>query len=200
VRAAGVGRTLSGVSMKAAVRRSGGNVWRPTRKTHVANTVGGLVLLALTVWLLLDDGPLSIKDTIVFLIGDVVLVIAVPTALFRWRIVLEKDELLFVFLRVRRLAVRDIVEAKCIAGRGVVFVSRDGSDESTCMVANGAWAHRRASPTRADLLARAVLCAAAEARGEVPPVDYRLPPATGFRRVAIRGGIVGFLAGLFLGN
>jgi hypothetical protein len=45
-----------------------------------------------------------------------------------------------------------------------------------------------------------VLCAAATARGEVPPVGYRLPPVSGLKRAAIEGGIASFVIGAFLGD
>jgi hypothetical protein len=162
--------------------------------------VVGLAFVATASWLLFGGGPLSLRDRIEFTAGDLVALVVLPVALFRWRLVLERDELAFVFLRVRRVALRDIVEAKCVAGRGLVFVRGDGSDESTQLVSNSAWGHRRKRPTRADLIARTVLCAAAESRGEAPPVDYRLPPLSGLRRASIRGFIAAILIGTFLSD
>ena len=185
---------------EARVRRSGDNLWRPSFGLRAAYLLVGLAFLAATVWLALDGGPLSSKDLVEFSVADLVVVVGLPIVLFRWRLVLEADELILVFVRVRRLAVREIVEAKCVAGRGLVFVCKDGSEQSFGALGNTAWGHRRKDPTRTDLAARQVLSAAATARGEAPPVDYRVPPLSGLKRAAIKGGIVAFVIGLFLGD
>ena len=101
--------------------------------------------------------------------------------------VLDRDELSFVCVRVRRLAVRDLVDARCVAKEGLVFVCRDGTAEAFGALGNTAWGNRRTSPTRSDLVARTVLCAAARAPGEVPPTDFRLGPLRGGKRAAVEG-------------
>jgi hypothetical protein len=185
---------------EAPVRRSGDNIWRPSLWARAAYLLLGLAFLAGTVWLATDGGPLTPKDMVEFSTGDLLVLVGLPIVLFRWRMVLEPDELIFVFFRERRQCLREIVEAKCVARRGLVFVCKDGSDQSFAALGNTVRGHRRKNPTRTDLAARAVLCAAATARGEVPPVDYRLPPMSGLKRAAIEGGIAGFVIGLFLGD
>lgn len=175
-------------------------MWRPSFGLRAAYSLLGLAFLTGTVWLASDRGPLSSKDLVEFCVTDLVVVVGLPIVLFRWRLVLEADELIFVFIRVRRLPLGEIVQAKCVARRGLVFVCRDGSDQSFGALGNTAWGHRRKHPTRADLAARTVLCAAAAARGEIPPVDYRLPPLSGVKRAAIEGGIAAFVIGLFIGD
>jgi hypothetical protein len=159
----------------------------------------GAAFLAGTTWLA-SEGGLSVRDKIAFGSADVAAVTLLPIVFFRWRMVLESDDLYLVFLRARRLALREIVEAKSVPGDGLTFALSDGRTESFAAVANSAWGHRRRTPTRADLAARAVLCAAARARGEVPPMDYRLPPLRGLKKSAVEGGIWATIVGLFLGN
>lgn len=156
----------------------------------------GAFLVGGSTWMLSESGPMSVGSLLKFGLADLATLLVLPVALLRWRLVLEPDELILVFLRVRRLPLQDIVEAKCVAGRGLVFVCRNGVEESTQLVGNTAWAHRRKRPTRADLLARAVLCAAADARGDAPPVDYRLAPTSGLKRAALKGGLVALIIGL----
>ena len=182
------------------MRRFGENVWRPSVASRAAYLLLGLAFLAGTAWLASDGGPLSPRDLVMFAVGGLIAVIGLPIVLFRWRMVLEPDELLLVFVRVRRLPLREIVGAKCVAKQGLVFVREDGSEESFAALGNTAWAHRRAKPTPGDLAARAVLCAAARVRGEVAPVDFRLGPVSGIRRAAVEGGIAAFVIGLFLGE
>lgn len=181
------------------VRRTGDNVWRPGATLRLAWLVLGVAFLAGTGWLA-SDGALSLRDKVLFGAADVAAVTPLPVVLFRWRMVLEADALYLVFLRVRRVPVRDIVDAKAVPKDGLTFVLRDGQTESFGALGNTAWGHRRASPTRADLAARAVLRAAAEARGEEPPGDYRLTPMRGLRKAAIEGGIWAAIVGLLIGN
>ena len=83
---------------------------------------------------------------------------------------------------------------------GLTFVLSDGREESFGAVGNSAWGHRKKTATRADLAARAVLCAAATALGEVPASDYRLPPMKGLRKAAIEGGIWAAIVGFLLSS
>jgi hypothetical protein len=158
-----------------------------------------VALLAGTAWLA-SGGGLSFRDRIVFGAADVAAVTLLPVVFFRWRMVLDSDDLYLVFLRARRLAVREIVEAKSVPRDGLTFILTDGRTESFAAVANTAWGHRSTTPTRADLAARAVLCAAARARGEAPPTDYRLPPMRGLKKAALEGGIWAAIVSLFVGN
>lgn len=73
-----------------------------------------------------ESGSLLFKDMVEFSVGDLVVVVGLPIVLFRWRMVLESDELSFVFVRVRRLTSRELVEAKCIAGGGWSSSARTG--------------------------------------------------------------------------
>jgi hypothetical protein len=191
---------VTAVFIKVSESPTGGTVWRPNLAGNLVNGVGGLAFLALLLWMLLDGGPLSMKQTILSVLGVVFLVVAVPPAVFRWRLVLERDELLLVFLTTRRLPLQEIVEARSDRGGGLVFICRDGSRESTSLLSNGLRSHRRANPTAADLAARAVLCAAAEARGEFPPRDFRLPPVRLSKKSVVRAGVFAFVLGLFLGE
>lgn len=181
------------------VRRAGDNIWRPSVGLRFSWLLIGAAFLAGTAWLA-SEGGLSLRDKIAFGAADVAAVTVLPIVFFRWRMVLDSDDLHLVFLRTRRLAVREIVEAKSVPGDGLTFVLSDGRTESFAAVASSAWGHRRTTPTRADLAARAVLCAAALARGEVPPMNYRLPPMRGLKKPAIEGGIWAAIVGLFLGN
>ncbi len=45
-----------------------------------------------------------------------------------------------------------------------------------------------------------MLCAAASARGEVPPSDYRSPPMMGLRRAVIEGGVWALIVGFHFGS
>lgn len=181
------------------VRRSGENVWRPPVGVLIMSVGLGAAALLLTYWLYSTGEPLSLRDRIVFPACDLMAVVLVPVAVLRWRVVLEPDELIFVFLRVRRLALREIVDARCVANRGLVFVCRDGSEEATELLGNSFRGHRRVRPTRSDLAARTVLCAAARLRGESPPYDFRLGPIAGRKEAMIEGGIWALIVGIFLG-
>ena len=181
------------------VRRAGDNIWRPSVGLRLSWLLMGAAFLAGTAWLA-SEGGLSLRDKIAFSAADVAAVTVLPIVFFRWRMVLDNDHLCLVFVRARRLAVREIVEAKSVPGDGLTFVLSDGRTESFAAVANNAWGHRRRTPTRADLAARAVLCAAARARGDVPPMNYRLPPMRGLKKAAIEGGIWAAIVGLFVGN
>lgn len=181
------------------VRHAGDNIWRPSVGLRLTWLLLGAVLLAGTAWLA-SDGELSLKDEIMFGTGDISAVILLPVVLFRWRMVLDRDAVYFVFLRVRRVPVEEIVDAKTVPREGLTFVLRNGRRESFGALANSAWGHRRETPTRADRAARVVLCAAAAARGEVPPADFRLPPMRGLKRAAVEGGIWAAIVGLFVSN
>lgn len=181
------------------VRRLGDNIWRPSVGLRLAWLLLGTALLVGTAWLA-SDGELSIKDKVMFGTGDIGAVTLLPVVLFRWRMVLDCDAVYFVFLRVRRVPVEEIVEAKTVPRDGLTFVLRNGREESFGALANSAWGHRRETPTRADRAAGAVLSAAAAARGEAPPADFRLPPMRGLRRAAIEGGIWAAIVGLFVSN
>lgn len=157
------------------------------------------VFLVGTSWLA-ARGPLSLRDGIVFGCADIAFVALSPVVLFRWRMVLDSDALSLVFLRVRRMEVRTIVEAKVVPREGLTFVLDDGGTESFGALGHNAWAHRRKTATRADLAARAVLAAAAAARGEDPPAAYRLPPMRGMRRAMVEDGILALVVGLVAGN
>jgi hypothetical protein len=180
------------------VRWSGGGVWRPSPGLRLAGLVIGVLFVGTTVWLYADGEVLSNRDVLLFGVADVVAVVVLPIVLFRWRLVLEDDELVRVFFRVRRLPLHQVVEARNVSRQGLTFVTADAQQMSFGGLGNSAWGHRRSRPGRADLVARAVLCAAAAARGEEPPVDYRLPPMSGLWAAIIEGGIwgaiVGFLA------
>jgi hypothetical protein len=181
------------------VRRSGPGVWRPGPGTRAGYLLVGLGLLLGSLWLA-THGPISTGHRVEYVVVDLAIVLGLPVVLLRWRLVLEQDELVLVFVRARRLDLREIVAARCVAKQGLVFVCADGSEHSFAGLGNSAWGHRRRHPTRADLAARAVLCAAATARGEVPPVDFRLPPLSGRLQAALEGGVVAFLLGLVLGD
>lgn len=181
------------------VRRHGEHIWRASGGLQIAWLVVCLAFLAGTTSLHAHGG-LSTKQTVLYAVSDVCIVIFLPVMRFRWRMVLDPDELVFVFLRVRRLPLAEIVEAKSVVRQGLVFVCKDGTEESFGALANSARAHRRDTPTKADLAARTVLCAAARVRGEPAPVDYRLPPLSGVRRAALEGGVVAFILGLFLSD
>ncbi|MGZ4524230.1 MAG: hypothetical protein ACXVXO_12570 [Mycobacteriaceae bacterium] len=120
------------------MRRSGDNVWRPSFGNRAVALLVGLAWLAGTTWLA-QSGPASPKEMIEAAVGDLFVLIALPIALFRWRMVLEYDELVCVFIRVRRLNLREIVDAKCVAKQGLVFVCKDGSEHSFGAVGNGRW-------------------------------------------------------------
>ncbi|WP_300680451.1 hypothetical protein [Nocardioides sp.] len=179
---------------------TGGVVWRPSLPAKVLTGLLGLVGGTACAWLLLTGDDQSLKDQGLQALCVIAALVAVPPAVFRWRVVLERDELLFVFLSTRRLPVRDIVQATCSSGDGVAFVCADGRSESTSLVGNGLWSHRRTKPTDADLMARTVLCAAAEARGEAPPTEFRLPPVRLTKRQLLRGGVFAFLFGAFFSD
>lgn len=182
------------------MRRYGDDVWRPSPGLRASYLLIAAAFLVGTTWLYLGGDVLSLRDKVMFSVADLSAVSLLPLILFRWRLVLDRDELSFVFVRVRRLAVRDIVDAKCVAKEGLVFVCSDGTTESFGALGNTAWGHRRTSPTRSDLVARKVLCAAATARGDVPPSDFRLGPLRGVKRAAVEGGIAAFVLGLILGE
>ncbi|WP_182377175.1 hypothetical protein [Nocardioides sp. WS12] len=138
------------------------------------------------------------KERILYGTGAVTLLSLLPVVLFRWRIVVERDDLLLVFLRVRRVSLKEVVEAKSVAREGLVFVCRDGSEHSFGGLGNSAWAHRRKWPTHTDLVARDVLQAAAGARGEEGPLDYRLPPVRGLMAAAMQWSVGAAIVGFFL--
>jgi hypothetical protein len=179
---------------------TGDIVWRPSLVADLLNGVGGLACLAGVTWLLLAGGPLSVVQEIACVLGGISLVVAVPPAVLRWRLVLERDELVFVFLTTRRLPLREIVDVKSAGNDGLVFTCSDGTQESTSLLGNGLRSHRRANPTQSDLAARAVLCAAARARGEVPPTDFRLPPVKLTKRSLAGGFVLAFVVSLLLGG
>ncbi|KAA1422222.1 hypothetical protein FE697_013715 [Mumia zhuanghuii] len=181
------------------VRSTGDNIWRPSPGHRLSGLLVGAAFLAGTTWLA-SNGELSLKDKILFGAADITLVILLPVMLFRWRMVLDRDAVTFVFLRVRRVPIEEIVDAKTVPRDGLTFVLRDGGQESFAGLANSAWGHRRTTPTRADNAAREVLCAAAAARGEIPPADFRLPPMRALKRAAVEGGIWAALVALFVGN
>jgi hypothetical protein len=179
---------------------TGDIVWRPSLTAKLLHGLGGPACLALVMWMLFAGGPLSVLQEITCVLVGISLVVAVPPSVLRWRLVLERDELVFVFLTTRRLPLREIVDVKSAGNSGLVFTCSDGTQESTSLLGNGLRSHRRANPTQSDLAARAVLCAAARARGEVPPVDFRLPPVKLSKRSLTRGVVVGFVLSLFLGG
>jgi len=181
------------------VRRTGDNIWRPGVTLRLAWLVTGAALMAGTLWLV-ADGDLSRIQLLTFAAATLVGVVLLPVVLFRWRMVLERDELLLVFLSVRRLPLSEVVGAKMIAREGLTFVCEGGREESFGALGNTAWGHKSEVPTRADLAARTILIAAAEARGEVPPLDYRLPPMGGLKKAALRVGIWTAIVSLILGD
>ena len=181
------------------VRRDGENVWRPSARARLAWVLLATVFLTGTTWLAMN-GPLSLKDGILFGCADIAFISLSPVVLFRWRMVLDSEVVSLVFLRVRRIELGRIVEAKVVPREGLTFVLDDGSTESFGALGNNAWAHRRKAASRADLAARAVLVAAAAARGEEPPVEYRLPPMKGLKRAAVEDGIWALVVGLIVGN
>ncbi|BBH18624.1 hypothetical protein Back2_29110 [Nocardioides baekrokdamisoli] len=174
-------------------------VWRPSVGSRAALTLTGIVLLGATITLAIT-GPMTTKSWLIFTLGDCAWIVGIPVVLFRWRLVLSATELSMVFLRTRRIPVRDIVEVKCVARQGLVFVTRNGHEESFGAFGNSIWSQKRSTPSKADLVAREVLRAAAVARGEEPDLDYRLPPITGLKRAAIEGGIWAAIVGIFLGS
>ncbi len=180
------------------VRRSGENLWRPSLGSRVLTATLALLLGVGYVWSLSEG--LTLGKHLYYGALATFGAVTVPVVLFRWRLVLEPDELIRVFLRVRRVPIRDIVAAKVVPREGFVFVCADGSELSFGALGNSPWSYRRAEPTRADLVARAVLCAAARQRGEEPPLDFRLPPPTGFVRAAIEVGIWAAVIGLVTGG
>ncbi|WP_207024801.1 hypothetical protein [Phycicoccus sp. DTK01] len=181
------------------VRRHGVNVWRPSVRARLSWVLLVTVFLVGTTSLAMS-GPLPTKDGLLFACADIAFISLSPVVLFRWRMVLGSDVVSLVFLRVRRIELRRIVEAKVVPREGLTFVLDDGSTESFGALGNTAWAHRRATASRADLAARAVLVAAAEARGEEPPLAYRLPPIKGLKRAAVEDGIWALVVGLIVGN
>lgn len=181
------------------IRRDGVNVWRLSVRARLAWVLFVGVFLIGTSWLATSD-PLSLRDGIVFGCADIAFVALSPVVLFRWRMVLDSDVLYLVFLRVRRIEVRRIVEAKVVPREGLTFVLDDGGTQSFGALGNNAWAHRRKTATRADLAARAVLVAAATARGEDPQAEYRLPPMKGLKRAMVEDGILALIVGLVAGN
>ena len=181
----------------APVPWSGEGVWRPSPGLRITWLIIGVLLLATTIWLYADGEVLTDRDVLLFGVADLLAVVVLPVVLLRWRLVLEDDELARVSFRVHRLPIHQVVEARNVSRRGLTFVTADGRQMTFGGLGNSAWGHRRSGPTRADLVARAVLCTAAAARGEEPPVDYRLPPMSGWWAAIIEGGgwgaIVGFL-------
>jgi hypothetical protein len=160
----------------------------------------GAAFVAATIWLTAGGEELSVRDILLLVGVSLLSLVGVPIILFRWRMILEPEELLLVWASVRRVALVEVVDAKCVANQGLVFVLRDGSEEAFGALGNTAWDHRRRNPTTADLAARAVLCAAATARGEDPPIDFRLPPLRGLKKAAVRGGIVSAILGFLLSS
>ncbi|GAA4103868.1 hypothetical protein GCM10023066_53100 [Nocardioides kongjuensis] len=177
------------------MRWSGPGVWRPGPGLRIAWLVIGVLFVSGTTWLYLDGEVLSDGDVPLFAVSDLVAVVVLPVVLLRWRLVLTGDELVRVFFRIRRIPLREVVDARNVSRQGLTFVCADGRELTFGGVANSAWGHRRTTPTRADLVARAVLSAAATAQGEEPPVDYRLPPMTGLKQEIIEQGIVGGIVG-----
>jgi len=173
----------------APVPRSGAGVWRPSPGLRITWLVVGILFVSGTVWLYLDGEQLSDREILLFATADLVAVVVLPVMLLRWRLVLVDEELIRVLFRVRRIPVREIVEARNVARQGLTFVTADGRELAFGGLGNSAWGHRRGKPTRADIVARTVLCAAASARGEEPPFDYRLPPMTGLVQAMIEHGI-----------
>ena len=174
-------------------------MWRRRRSIRALYLLGAALFVALAAQPLFDGDSLSLKQIAMLAVAAAILV-ALPVELYRERLVLETEELVFVGWRVRRLTLREIVDARCVAGRGLVFVCEDGAEEPFAALGNTAWGHRRKRPTRSDLLARTVLAAAARARGDVPIPNYRLAPMFGRRRAAIEAGIIGVIVAFFLGG
>jgi len=196
----GVLRDQLPYALAMVVRRTGHNVWRPGVGLQLTWLVICVAFVAGTAWLALSGGGLSAKDKITFGSADLAAVVFLPVILLRWRMVLEHNELILVFLRARRIPLRNIVGAKTVPKQGLTFVLADGQEHSFSALGNTAWGHRRTEATRADLAARTVLTAAAQARGEVPEFGYRLPPMRGLKKAAIEGGIWAMIVGFFLGN
>jgi hypothetical protein len=182
------------------VRGYGHNVWRPGVGQQLACLAIGLGFIGASAWLTVDPADTSMRDRVLVGAAGVLAVVLLPVCLFRWRMLLKQDELVLVFLRTRRLPLREIVAAKTVPRQGLTFVLADGQEDSFGALVNSAWAHRRKEATRADLAARTVLIAAAQARGEVPDFGYRLPPMRGLKRAAIEGGIWAGIVGFFLGS
>ena len=159
----------------------------------------GAAFLVGTTWLA-TSGPVSLEDAVLFGGADLAFVALTPVVLRRWRMVLDPDALYLVFVRVRRVELARIVDAKVVPRDGLTFVLDDGTTESFGALGNAAWSHRRRTATRADLAARGVLGAAALARGEEPPAEYRLPPMKGLKRVAVEDGVVALVVGVIAGS
>lgn len=171
-------------------------VWRPGRGTLITYLFLAAALSMATAWLASDDA-LTASETVMYGSVSAAFVLLTPVVLLRWRIVIADHDLLLVFLRVRRIPLREIVGAKGVAREGLVFVCRDGSEHSFQGLGNSAWGHRRRRPTHSDLVARDVLAAASMARGEDAQLDFRLPPVQGGKQAALQAGIVAAVIGIF---
>ncbi|QKE84201.1 hypothetical protein [Arthrobacter sp. NEB 688] len=179
--------------------RPGDIVWRPSIATRLGWIVLASTFLVGTSWLA-TTGELGRSEVVVFTLTDATLVGLTPVVLLRWRMVLGVDALSLVFVRVRRIDLRDVVGAKVLPREGLTFVLDDGTTQSFGGLANSRLAERRAVPSRADRAAHAVLAAAAVVRGEDPPAQYRLPPMRGLRRVLVEDGILALLVAMVAGS
>lgn len=170
------------------VRRSGDHVWWPSTGSRAIVAVLAIAVGAGYLWLL-REGDLSVAQHVLYAATVGSCAFLLPFVLFRWRLVLEPDELIRVFVRTERVPLREVVAAKVVPREGLVFECADGTTLSFGACGNSAWAHRRHHASRADLIARTVLRAAATARGEDAPHDYRLPPVKGLRQAAAEYGL-----------
>src|SRR5436190_18122477 len=95
-------------SRQRRVRREGDGIWRPSIGARITWLAMVAVLVPATFWLIGNDSELSAGRAGVYVLTALGLLITLPVFLFRWRLVLEDDEVLFVFFRVRRMPLKTI--------------------------------------------------------------------------------------------